>query len=535
VIVRYAEIPRQRSARCVLPAGLFLAVWAWGCHAQLDAVGRPIYGPLCVGTPTPAARALTEQGVQRALIEAEAAAEAGASDAAERYNEILARVVPRLRQLPLRRPVTLELPGVEQCGSPAAALTRPAAPPAVGEARWRLGSYDLLDERVRAHVRGFTTLTLVHEMGHALVDQSFNLARLFGAVRGDTDATLALGALLEGDANLVALSYFNSLCDPEVALRVTPEMLERFFNVWWGYVPTDDAIARAPAEQRLALLKAVHGTQFVRSLTRRGGWSAVNAAYRVVPASTEEILHPEKYLTGADPPVEVQLPPLVEETFPWELTGEDTMGELRLRLALGAAAAAGWGGDTYRTYAGEDGAQARVWVTQWDGDQDAEEFLAALARSRNVPADPRGGRWVVDPGLDGVLDLRRERDRVVALDGFSEEQTDRIRSALAAVRLYTKPNPIDRMEAECVDGGTCGDLPERCGPGGVRLSVMAVGARDCRVFVDGVDRGFAPMLDAAVPAGNCRLEVRCGDGRVHDQVHPMRAGSTIVIRREDWD
>ena len=39
------------------------------------------------------------------------------------------------------------------------------------------------------------------------------------------------------------------------------------------------------------------------------GWEAVNRAYRQFPTSTEQIMHPAKYLEQRDPPIEIGLPP----------------------------------------------------------------------------------------------------------------------------------------------------------------------------------------------------------------------------------
>ena len=43
------------------------------------------------------------------------------------------------------------------------------------------------------------------------------------------------------------------------------------------------------------------GSTWVSGLWASGGWDAVNAAYDQPPASTEQVLHPEKYVSGERP------------------------------------------------------------------------------------------------------------------------------------------------------------------------------------------------------------------------------------------
>ena len=84
-------------------------------------------------------------------------------------------------------------------------------------------------------------------------------------------------------------------------------------------------------------------------------WDAVNDVYSNLPQSTEQIIHPEKYLEQ-DEPQDVTLPDL--ETAlggTWSQLDTDVFGELYMRLYLEAfintdqatIAAEGWDGDRY--------------------------------------------------------------------------------------------------------------------------------------------------------------------------------------------
>ena len=53
------------------------------------------------------------------------------------------------------------------------------------------------------------------------------------------------------------------------------------------------------------------GTAFVADLLRAGGWAQVDAALRTPPATTEQVIHLEKYLAGEPAiPVRIPAPPL---------------------------------------------------------------------------------------------------------------------------------------------------------------------------------------------------------------------------------
>jgi hypothetical protein len=129
------------------------------------------------------------------------------------------------------------------------------------------------------------------------------------------------------------------------------------------------------------------GLSFALRLYLQGGWDAINAAYRKLPDSTEQILHPEKYASG-EKPVSVELPPVVERLGAgWKQSTTDTIGEFATRVwieggpsrAPADEAAAGWGGDRVASYDGPDGAWAVAWKTAWDTPLDAEEFATAAA------------------------------------------------------------------------------------------------------------------------------------------------------------
>lgn len=243
--------------------------------------------------------------------------------------------------------------------------------------------------------------TLAHEIEHALQDQHYRIGDLLRRQRGASDRQAAVSALCEGDAVAVMIDYllratgrdFTTMPDLSAQIRATAA----------GHGQPE--LRNAPRVIREALLfPYVDGTAFVRALKVRSGatWSAVDAAFAAPPDSTEQILHPERYLTR-DPPVAVTVPASTALAASYRAVHRDVLGELNLRLYLqenvpetqARAAAAGWGGDQLVLYerTTPTGAApsvddlATVTRLQWDTEQDAAEFVegASLALENRFP------------------------------------------------------------------------------------------------------------------------------------------------------
>src|SRR5205085_6086849 len=65
------------------------------------------------------------------------------------------------------------------------------------------------------------------------------------------------------------------------------------------------------------------GVAFAALLYQNGGWDAVDAAFKNPPRSTEQVLHPDRYI-GGDAPKPIALPAL--QLNGWHRITEDTLG-----------------------------------------------------------------------------------------------------------------------------------------------------------------------------------------------------------------
>jgi hypothetical protein len=222
---------------------------------------------------------------------------------------------------------------------------------------------------------GLARSTIVHELTHALQYQYRDIDGIARQRENDWDATMALLDVLEGDAvntEILVLgfstrsTYRQPVCFaiPAPQRPGTAFAIERELDTWY--------------EDGLCFV------QTVREQVLRG----VNGIFEDLPTTTEQILHPEKYLAGEDAKA-VNLRSIALGAG-WEIEGRANLGEFNLQnvllLGLGGdrpgvqAAAAGWGGDTFALY-GKGEARLFYAESVWDAPEEAGEFFNALVTS----------------------------------------------------------------------------------------------------------------------------------------------------------
>lgn len=237
---------------------------------------------------------------------------------------------------------------------------------------------------------------LAHELTHALDDQIHDLDAALRRANEETDAELAIRAVIEGSGtnlmNRWTVAHGRGISASEM------EQLQSMGA---------DALRKAPPLLWKPLVASYYaGDGF---LSRAGGLNLtmkpadpadVARAFRDPPRSTEQILHPERYWNDGkrDEPVGVAYD---TKTLPagWTELAQDTLGELALALLttpvadrkgldlsnpmalLGLkftnVAATGWGGDRMILLGRGDDRFLQL-VTAWDSVEDAREFVAAL-------------------------------------------------------------------------------------------------------------------------------------------------------------
>jgi hypothetical protein len=128
------------------------------------------------------------------------------------------------------------------------------------------------------------------------------------------------------------------------------------------------------------------GGIFMETMRQAGGPARLRFVYRQPPETTEQILHPEKYLRGERPSA-LDLGPL-DDVFARRKSASvfrTTLGELGTALLLESIeaktrpeASEGWAADRLLAWA-EGDRTLIAWATAWDEEKDAKEFEDAAA------------------------------------------------------------------------------------------------------------------------------------------------------------
>ena len=243
-------------------------------------------------------------------------------------------------------------------------------------------------------------MTLVHELTHALQDQTFDLEKL--EKENDdplSDAGDAVTALVEGDATLTMIDF-----QSQANLEGTPGASRTLSSLFGNPdklakalpdLPGADQFAKAPEWLRDNLMFGyLQGMTFCMSTRSRGGQKLLDYAFTTdPPRSSEQILHPEKWHTRRDDPIVIHLPDLAADLPGYVKAADGGLGELGIRSLLhggsgdwesAVKAAEGWGGDRFAVYEKKDGvkkpgARLLVWISEWDTEADEQEFQVAAA------------------------------------------------------------------------------------------------------------------------------------------------------------
>lgn len=283
---------------------------------------------------------------------------------------------------------------------------------------------------------------MAHELTHALDDQYLDLDKLIETGERLEDTDLAHSAVAEGSATSLMMRY---MMQAQAAGGVDQADLEAYMK---EEAEQGRSLLDAPPYFHCMMASYVCGMYFLNKgnllvlamPTSKGVADELLAAAKDPPASTEQILHPEKYWDAEkrDPPVTVTDADVEKAIAPpgYQVVHRDTFGEILAAVVtqpkdrkpnlmlMGlptywtCPAAIGWGGDRfYVLAAGKTAAEAAkhlkdlkgVWVTLWDTPQDRDEFVQAY--ESNAPAALRGTSKLGSLGavfFFGFTDAERE-------------------------------------------------------------------------------------------------------------------------------
>ncbi|MGH8974692.1 MAG: hypothetical protein ACRD0C_16010 [Acidimicrobiia bacterium] len=221
----------------------------------------------------------------------------------------------------------------------------------------------------------FARKILVHELTNALDDQHFELDRpaLEGAV---SEAGASFEAIAQGIAARVEERYVAALSSADKQSVETeqrrlaaliPRDIPQYVLVSFGFPFTA-------------------GLRMANTLASAGGQGRLNTALQAPPASTEQVLRPEKYTAGEAPRA------LPAPAADGAVVMQGSLGQLNLSLMLAEVleagyaegAADGWGGDSYVAWQNGGQTCVRLAIDMDTAEENAElgEALADWAAER---------------------------------------------------------------------------------------------------------------------------------------------------------
>ncbi len=278
---------------------------------------------------------------------------------------------------------------------------------------------------------------IAHELTHALADQNYDLDAMQKKTRHDDDRSLALSALIEGEATLTMMAAQMEDYDGSKIVAIRAADLDRAFSLMMPFMTMagGKALKEAPPILSESLLfPYLRGLVLCARLVNDGGWKALDEAYKNPPLSTEQVLHPEKYRAKPDAPTAVDLGKL-DPGPSWKEVTRNVVGEMQAAILLGNRtkardAAAGWDGDQFAAFESPAGQLGLVWLSTWDSEEDARQFARAYLefqtkklgpKATNPEALPDSTRR---PSEGTVFAVERRGADVAIVEGFDSAATE---------------------------------------------------------------------------------------------------------------
>ena len=222
---------------------------------------------------------------------------------------------------------------------------------------------------------------LVHELAHALADQHFRLDKYIHDGARSDDAQTARMAVMEGQASWLMSAYMSKQAGgppdvPEAVLKLMASSLESGADHY-------PVFSQAPLYIRESLVfPYAQGIVFQDAIFRKVGRPGFGQVFQDAPVSTQQILHPEKYLEQAKP----SLPPFPQSPARrgFRTLAEGTLGELDYRVLLtefigkseGESMAAHLAGSVYQLREQKrDKSPVLAFAALWDSPDSARQYF----------------------------------------------------------------------------------------------------------------------------------------------------------------
>jgi len=224
-------------------------------------------------------------------------------------------------------------------------------------------------------------MALVHELAHALADQHFHLERFLKKGHSSDDSAVARAAVMEGQATYVMSEYLANKSGQ--SLVKSPAMMDTMARMAGAGGSGYPVFESMPLYMRESLVfPYAKGMLFQHKVVEKYGQKGYAEVFARPPATTQEILHPDKYFLRITP-VDPRVPDLPSGKG-WKKVADGTVGEfdhgmlLRQYANAKQGVAEFWRGGRYHVWERkQDRRSVLAYASAWEDPVKAREFFLA--------------------------------------------------------------------------------------------------------------------------------------------------------------
>ena len=281
---------------------------------------------------------------------------------------------------------------------------------------------------------------LAHELSHALADQNYNLGRFIKAGRKSDDGSTARLAVMEGQATWMMSEYLARKSGQ--SLRDSAALASAMSNLAAGEEGADNnksdgefpVFDNQPLYLRRSLVfPYTKGMSFQQAVLQRDPQRGFGEVFLHPPASTQQILHPEKYFEHLQPTAPALPVVHLPKGYKGLVGGE--LGELEQNILLeqyvgktrAAELSAHWRGCSFELHESKKAARVvLLYSTEWDSEESARQYFAAYTQVMRkkwkiMTVASEEADVLLGTGDDGRFELRRKGALVTSVEGLDPE------------------------------------------------------------------------------------------------------------------
>jgi hypothetical protein len=274
-------------------------------------------------------------------------------------------------------------------------------------------------------------VALVHELAHALADQQHSLGKYLKKGSPDDDGATAREAVMEGQATWLTWAYVSRRNGGKA--EVSKEMIEKLTDNSGAGGADFPVFSKEPLYLRESLVFPYdEGMKFQDAVYRDLGRKSFDEIFNRPPRSTQQILHPKKYVED-EKPADVEPPELDKEARKqFRVLNDGSVGELDHSMLLrqwvgdkeGRAAAAHWRGGAFRLYEHKhDKYPVLTYASAWSTPEAARQFFELYQRVmkgkwKEMKITERAADHFYGSGDSGKFELRISGTGVTSIEGL---------------------------------------------------------------------------------------------------------------------